>query len=376
MKYEKKTLTKEERQQKEKDYEKKIADLFIKAIEEEQAPWQKPWSPNINAVDRNPITNKSLPEEEWGYHGLNSMILEMTRLLELHTNDPRWITSAQIFELNQKKENQGNKIYIKKGEQATVITKVGTTFFDKDGKPIKDPDLLTSDNIAKTKTYLKYFPVFNYSQLIRYKKDENGKGINDENGNPVTVPAFEPPEKTEKKFKELIKPERLIKNTGAKIKIDQVNECFYRNFPDDTIHMVSPTRFTDEKAYYGTLLHELTHWTGSSTRLDREEARNYGKSVEWRAKEELVAEIGSYLLCKKCRISFEPRDESKSYIKSWSQALKDKPGSIMEASIKAAQATNYIADFSRDKDKKMFNENKVENETVKIEINKKNGPKR
>ena len=154
MKYEKKTLTKEERQQKEKDYEKKIADLFIKAIEEEQAPWQKPWSPNINAVDRNPITNKSLPEEEWGYHGLNSMILEMTRLLELHTNDPRWITSAQIFELNQKKENQGNKIYIKKGEQATVITKVGTTFFDKDG------------NILKVITGAPRNPLKDYSDVI------------------------------------------------------------------------------------------------------------------------------------------------------------------------------------------------------------------
>lgn len=343
-KYEPKT--KEERDVKIKEYEQKIAEKFIKAIEEEQAPWQKPWDPNINAIDHNPTTDKTLPVEEQGYHGLNSMILEITRLLELHTDDPRWITSAQIWELNQNKENQDNKIYIKKGEHATTICKFVKTFFDKDKKPIKDPELLTPENISFAKTGVRYFQVFNYSQLVRYKKDENGKSITDENGNPVTEPAFDPPEKNTEKFKPRIAPEKLIKNTGAKIKHDQVDSCFYREF-DDTIHLVVPERFKSQEDYYGTVLHELTHWTGAEKRLGREEFKKYGENKEWRAKEELVAEIGSYLLSKKCRLTFEPRQDSKSYIQSWCKAIKDAPSAILNATMNASVATNYIADFSR-----------------------------
>ena len=52
-----------------------------------------------------------------------------------------------------------------------------------------------------------------------------------------------------------------------------------------------------EEYYYSTLLHELTHWTGHPTRLNRPgiAARIYSPKLE--AVEELIAEIGSAFLC-------------------------------------------------------------------------------
>ena len=52
-------------------------------------------------------------------------------------------------------------------------------------------------------------------------------------------------------------------------------------------------QFSDEVGYYSTALHELGHWTGHETRLNRESGP-FG-SISY-AKEELRAEIGSMML--------------------------------------------------------------------------------
>ena len=59
----KKTLTKEERQQKQDEYEREVADLFIKAIKENKAPWTKPWEPGVNVLDYNMFNMTSYSAE-------------------------------------------------------------------------------------------------------------------------------------------------------------------------------------------------------------------------------------------------------------------------------------------------------------------------
>ena len=51
-----KKLTKEEKQKKSDDLSREIADKFIKAIQENKAPWQKGWSPAVNKADYNMFT--------------------------------------------------------------------------------------------------------------------------------------------------------------------------------------------------------------------------------------------------------------------------------------------------------------------------------
>jgi len=60
------------------------------------------------------------------------------------------------------------------------------------------------------------------------------------------------------------------------------------------VQMPNKDQFNNASAYYGTLLHELGHWTGDKSRLDRDMSGRFG-SVQY-AKEELIAEIASYMV--------------------------------------------------------------------------------
>ena len=57
----------------------------------------------------------------------------------------------------------------------------------------------------------------------------------------------------------------------------------------DLIRMPYKRDFDDMESYYSTLLHELVHWTGHSSRLER--FFYWNNDSEDYAREELVAEI-------------------------------------------------------------------------------------
>ena len=84
-----KTLSKEERQKKRDDYEKQVADMFIKGIQEGTAPWRKPWVPGVNKRDYNlfQMTDKNGKQINH-YKGINGLICEINRSL-LGSEDPR-----------------------------------------------------------------------------------------------------------------------------------------------------------------------------------------------------------------------------------------------------------------------------------------------
>lgn len=63
----------------------------------------------------------------------------------------------------------------------------------------------------------------------------------------------------------------------------------------DRIQMPHLAAFVNEELYWSTMLHELTHWTGHGSRLDRDVRNKFG-SLGYAA-EELVAELGSAYLC-------------------------------------------------------------------------------
>lgn len=56
-------------------------------------------------------------------------------------------------------------------------------------------------------------------------------------------------------------------------------------------------KFDSNEDYYSEAFHELTHWSGSSLRLNREGIRNgyFGNQVY--RQEELIAEMGATYLC-------------------------------------------------------------------------------
>ena len=74
--------------------------------------------------------------------------------------------------------------------------------------------------------------------------------------------------------------EAFVQATGATVKHGGERALFRPS--DDIIQMPERERFlgtetsTPTEAYYGTLLHELTHWTGAKKRCDREFGKRFG----------------------------------------------------------------------------------------------------
>ncbi|MEO4045223.1 zincin-like metallopeptidase domain-containing protein [Hoeflea sp. CAU 1731] len=62
--------------------------------------------------------------------------------------------------------------------------------------------------------------------------------------------------------------EAFFAATGAQIDVTEEPRAYY-NIKTDRIHMPPIGTFHRAAGYYGTLAHELTHWTGSTKRLDR-----------------------------------------------------------------------------------------------------------
>lgn len=90
--------------------------------------------------------------------------------------------------------------------------------------------------------------------------------------------------------------EALVAATGAVIHYDRPGACYYPL--GDWIDMPRKARFfgrassSATEAYYATLFHELTHWSGHKSRLDRDLKSRFGSQAY--AAEELVALSGFF----------------------------------------------------------------------------------
>lgn len=354
---------KKQQQDKKDEKNKIIADKFIKAIEEERAPWMKTWKPNAYPYNFNPATNKKMNDATNHYKGINELILTVEREILLNSEDPRWMTFVQVQEMNKSIKDEKDFLFIKKGEHATFIKKVGFTYFDEDGKIIRNMDEPNHKPVAKKKPFSQYHAVFNACQIGKKKYDENGNEEKDENGNTIYIeglPKLDNPNK-QIDFKPNEKIESLLSKLDIKIKNNSYDEAYESG---KIIKTVPKENFESENEYYSTILHELTHWTGMEKNLNRETWKNYSKDIETRAKEELVAEIGSYMLSKELEICFEPSENTKNYVKNWCQAIENKPEAIFEAVQAAEQAKDFIFEKAYGNN----NTNQNENNDIEVEV--------
>lgn len=113
----------------------------------------------------------------------------------------------------------------------------------------------------------------------------------------------------------------------------------------DQVRMPPFAHFHDEVAYYGTLLHELTHWTGHPSREARDMAKRDDPDHATKyAFEELVAELGSAFLCAHLSLEPEPRPDHAQYLAHWHKMLKhDVPTFMRAASLARAAAERLTA---------------------------------
>src|SRR5258707_3568215 len=115
--------------------------------------------------------------------------------------------------------------------------------------------------------------------------------------------------------------------------------------------MLLPPKYAsrDAAGYYGTALHELAHWTGHPSRLDRStltESYRFGDPNY--AKEELRAELASVFLAADRGIPHNPEQHA-AYVSSWIKALRDDKNEIFRAARDAHKAADFIVSLERGK---------------------------
>lgn len=287
------------------NYRDEIATEIISRIEAGTTPWQKPWRAGaIGAAPFNPVTAKP-------YHGINDLWLSLQG-----RDDPRWMTYRQASE-------QGAQI--RKGEKSATIEywqwSERQTLKDAEGKPLLDADGQPRHQTVKLeRPRVFYAKVFNAEQI-----DGLAPLV------PQT-PSFDP----------VLRADALMAGSGIPVYHDQNDRAFYSPSKDE-IHLPAKSAFTSQAAYYEVSLHELGHATGHQTRLNR----SFGpRGSEGYAREELRAEIASYMLARDLGISFDPSSHA-SYVESWLKSLRQDKNEIFRAAKDAETIKVWVMEPER-----------------------------
>jgi antirestriction protein ArdC len=288
-------------------YHELVATKLIEQLQAGTAPWQRPWEPGSLSLPHNPVSGTR-------YRGSNAMWLQMQ-----DRGDPRWMTYKQAASIGAQ---------VRKGEKGTLVQywkfREEIPVKDAAGKPVKN---------AEGK------PVYRYEELERPRVFHatvfNAEQID---GLPERKPVEVAWDRHER-------AEAILAASGAAIKHDQPDRAYYTPSRDE-IHLPGRDSFKTADAYYATAMHELGHWTGHPSRLNRDLAHPFGS--EGYAKEELRAEIASLMVGDQLQIGHDPGQHA-AYVGSWIKALKDDPKEILRAARDADKIADYVMAFEKDR---------------------------
>lgn len=304
-----------------------LANKFAELIEKNEAPWQKSWSSN-GFLPFNIKTGKE-------YNGMN-----MLNLIDIATEkgyeDNRWLTFLQAGEQNAK---------VRAGEKGTPIMYLQTTETRKEINEETGEEIVVTEKLEKPRAV--WSIVFNAEQC---------EGL----------PAYEPKKLD---FNPIERAVEILNNSGAKIKHKAQDRAYYSPVTD-TITLPLKEQFVSSEEYYRTALHELGHWTGHPSRNNRNMSGTFG--TESYAKEELVAEITSFLVGTQCGLGHEPDENNIAYLKSWSKAIRDDPSYLFKAVKDADKAAQLILGKELELEQINNNEKNMEKETLKMNVDKNN----
>lgn len=291
------------------EYAEQVAAKLIEQLEQGTAPWQKPWQPGELRLPYNPTTGKE-------YKGMNTLWLEMQG-----RSDPRWMTYNQAGAegAQVRKGEKGCHIVYWKFNDEKKLT-------DDQGKPVIDPETGKQKTINVQLERPRSFTavVFNAEQIDGLPPLE-ARQIRSE------------PERN-------ARAETILANSGADIRHQEGNRAFYSP-STDRITLPERGQFPTSDNYYATALHEVGHWTGHPSRLDRDLSNPFGS--EGYAREELRAEIASLMIGERLEIGHDPSQHA-AYVGSWVKALKEDPKEIFRAAADAERIAGYVMGFEHE----------------------------
>ena len=115
-----------------------------------------------------------------------------------------------------------------------------------------------------------------------------------------------------------------------------------------TDHIQMPPQFAFHSAsgWASVILHEIGHWTGAPSRLDRDLRNGFG-SHDY-AREELRAELGQVMVCSELGIADCDFSNNAAYIASWLERLRSDRKEIFRAAADAQRIADYLLAFHPD----------------------------
>lgn len=325
-----------------------FANMMIEKIESlgSKDGWQKPWF-----TEGTLSWPKNLSGRE--YNGMNALLLTMLcekKGYELSV----FCTFNRAVGLNYQTDRQGNKkqmtdangeplpkVCINKGEKSFPVMLTSFTIVHKETKEKISYDNYKRMSAEEQKEYnvypkLNVYQVFNVAQTnLKEARPELYAKLEAENkpekalvkeGDMYSFPAVD----------QMFKEQRWI----CPINIEHQDNAFY-SISRNQITIPEKSQFKDGESWYGTAFHEMVHSTGAEDLLNRLKPQSGFGSDEY-AREELVAELGSALVCQKYGMTKNLKEDSAAYLKSWLGSLKESPSFIKTTLMDVKKATSIL----------------------------------
>ena len=282
----------------------RIIDMMNKGI----IPWHRPW--HFNGIEDGTAQAISYTSRR-AYSLLNQWLL----------GEP-----GEYLTFNQIKERKGS---IRKGEKARMVV-----FFKQQSYVEKDPE--TGKEEVKTYPTLRWYNVWHINQT---------EGI----ASKIPAPTEEAQPETTNGPEAIAAAEVIIaaylqRERSLKFQNDKPSSEAYYSPARDAVVVPMLSQYDRAPEYYSTTFHELVHSTGKPSRCNRESERTRSHfGSEDYSREELVAEMGSAMLCSHSGIEDDKTfRNSVAYLQGWISALKNDNKMIVWAASRAEKAARYI----------------------------------
>ena len=274
-----------------------VTGAIIAQLEAGVFPWVQPWNSAAAGIGlpRNAVSGRP-------YSGINVLIL-WGAVIEGGFASQDWLTFRQALAAGG---------CVRKGERGRTV------FYADCFIPKKGHEQGEEGDAARSIPFLKRFTVFNVAQC---------------DGLPERFTAAPGP-LPERELHHAA--EELIAASGADFRVGGA-EAFY--VPAlDYVQVPPQPAFPQQIDFYRTALHELSHFTGHRSRLDRDQSGRFGSPAY--AREELCAELAAAFLC--AALGIVPTVRHADYLANWLAVLRADNRAIFKAASHASKAADYL----------------------------------
>ena len=322
-----------------------FAELMIEKTANLKSDWKKPWfAPQAAQMPMN-LSGRN-------YNGMNSVVL-MLMQEKNGWQTSRYATFDRIVSMNFTKgkdgksvpavDADGNKlphVGINKGEKSTPVMLTIFTCVNQETKErIKYDDYkqLSQEERANYAVYpkLQVYNVFNLDQtnLKEARPEIYQKFLDEADGR-----RFESSEgmRDFPALDAMIEKDLYV----CPIKPTHGDDAYY-SISRDEIVIPEKSQFIDGESFYSNLLHEMSHASGSESRLNRlKPSQSFGSEAYGR--EELVAELTAALVSSQYGMEKHVKSDSAAYLKSWLNSLHQDPQFIKTTLMDVKRSASFI----------------------------------